>query len=97
MDENKLDKLFAAARRETPPSVPANFAERVQRELSQAVQGAPVVVGFVDQLNRNFTRYAVAAAAMIAICIAVEIGQSFSHEPSIDDDVNQICSDWMLH
>jgi hypothetical protein len=97
MNEKKLSQLFAAARRDTPPAVPADFAERVQRELSQAVQGAPVVVSFVDQLNRNFTRYAVAAAAMIMICIAVEIGQSFSHETSIDDDVNQICSDWMLH
>jgi hypothetical protein len=97
MNEKKLNQLFAAARQETPPAVPASFAERVQRGLNPAERSAPVVVSFVDQLNRNFVRYAVTAAAMIMICVAVEIGQSFSREPSIDDDVNQICSDWMLH
>jgi len=97
MNDKKLNQLFAAARRETPPVVPADFAERVQRGLSQATSGTPVVVNFWDQLNRNFARYAVAAAAMIMLCAAIEISQSFSHDPSIDDDVNQICSDWMLH
>ena len=96
MNDKKLSQLFAAARQETPPTVPAGFAERVQRGLDPAERSASVM-SFVDQLNRNFVRYAVAAAAMIMICVAVEIGQSFSHEPSIDDDVNQICSDWMLH
>ena len=96
MNDKKLSQLFAAARQETPPTVPAGFAERVQRGLDPAERSASVI-SFVDQLNRNFVRYAVAAAAMIMICVAVEIGQSFSHEPSIDDDVNQICSDWMLH
>jgi len=97
MNDKKLNQLFAAARRENPPAVPADFAERVQRGLGQAADNAPVAVSFIDQLNRNFGRYAVAAAAMIMLCAAVEIGQSFSHEPSIDDDVSQICSDWMLH
>jgi len=97
MNDKKLSQLFAAARQETPPAVPAGFAERVQHELNPAERNAPVVVSILDQLNRNFVRYAVSAAAMIMICVAVEVGQSFSHEPSIDDDVNQICSDWMLH
>ena len=97
MNDKKLSQLFAAARQETPPAVPTGFAESVQRGLNPAERNAPVVGGFVDQLNRNFFRYAVAAAAMIMICVAVEVGQSFSHKPSIDDDVNQICSDWMLH
>jgi hypothetical protein len=97
MNDKKLNQLFAAARRETPPAVPADFAERVQRGLDQAPGSAPIVVSFLDQLNRNFARYAVAAAAMIMLCAAVELSQSFSQEPSIDDDVNQICSDWMLH
>ena len=97
MNDKKLNQLFAAARRENPPAVPADFAERVQRGLNQDERGAPVVVSFMDQLNRNFTRYAVAAAAMIMVCAAVEFSQTRSQEPSIDDDVNQICSDWMLH
>jgi hypothetical protein len=97
MNDKKLNQLFAAARRETRPAVPADFAERVQRGLDQADNGTPVVVNFLDQLNRNFARYAAVAAAMIMLCAAVELSQSFSHDPSIDDDVNQICSDWMLH
>jgi hypothetical protein len=98
MNDKKLNQLFAAARQENPPAVPADFAERVQRGLNpSATANAPVVVSFLDQLNRNFGRYAAVAAAMIVLCVAVEISQSFSQEPSIDDDVNQICSDWMLH
>ena len=97
MKDKKLNQIFAAARRETPPTVPADFAERVQRNLAQTESSTPVVIPLWEQLNRNFTRYAVAAAAMIMLCVAAELSQSLSHESSIDDDVNQICSDWMLH
>lgn len=96
MNDKKLNQLFAAARRETPPAVPAGFAERVQRGLElSATASAPVVtLSFIDQLNRNFTRYAVAAAAMIMLCAALELGQSYTSDPSVDDDLNQICADW---
>jgi hypothetical protein len=96
MKDKKLNQLFAAARRETAPTVPAGFAERVQRSLASTELAEPVVIGFFDQLNRNFTRYAVGAAAAIALCAAIEVSQAFSHDTSIDDDVEQICSDWML-
>jgi hypothetical protein len=96
MKDKKLNQIFAAARRETPPDVPAGFAERVQRSLATTERAEPVVISFIDQLNRNFTRYAVSAAAAIMLCAAIELSQSFSHDPSIDDDVEQICSDWML-
>lgn len=96
MKDKKLNEIFAAVRRETPPAVPAHFAERVLANLPVGVRSQPVVISFLDQLNRNFTRYAVAAAAAIALCAAVEVSQSFTQDSSIDDDVEQICSDWML-
>jgi hypothetical protein len=96
MKDKKLNQLFAAARRDAPPTVPAGFAERVQRSLASTECAEPIVISFFDQLNRNFTRYAVGAAAAIALCAAVEISQSLSQAPSIDEDVEQICSDWML-
>lgn len=96
MNDKKLNDIFAAARREIPPVVPAGFAERVLSNLPADVRSQPVVISFFDQLNRNFTRYAVAAAAAIVICAAVEVSQSFTQDSSIDDDVEQICSDWML-
>jgi hypothetical protein len=96
MKDDKLNQLLAAARREVPPTVPAGFAERVQHNLASSEHAEPVIIGLFDQLNRNFTRYAVGAAAAIALCAAVEVSQAFSHDSSIDDDVEQICSDWML-
>ncbi|MFT3867711.1 MAG: hypothetical protein QM715_04335 [Nibricoccus sp.] len=96
MKDKKLNEIFAAARRETPPPVPAGFAERVLNCLPADVRSQPVVISFFDQLNRHFTRYAVSAAAAIALCAAVEISQSFAQDSNIDDDVEQICSDWML-
>ncbi len=95
MKDKKLNQLFAAARRENPPDVPASFAERVQHSLEQsASDNTPAIVSFLDQLNRNFTRYAVSAAAMIMLCAALELGQSYTSDTSIDDDLNQICTDW---
>jgi negative regulator of sigma E activity len=96
MKDKKLNQILAAARQETPPVVPTGFAERVKHALVNEAISQPVVVAFWDQLNRNFTRYTVAAAAAIVICAAVEVSQAFSHDPTIDDDVEQICSDWML-
>ena len=96
MKDKKLNDIFAAARRETPPAVPAGFAECVLRGLSAEARTQPVVIGFFDQLNRHFTRYAVSAAAAIAICAAVEVSQHFTQDSNIDDEVEQICSDWML-
>ncbi|MFT3783986.1 MAG: hypothetical protein QM790_18395 [Nibricoccus sp.] len=96
MKDKKLNELFTAARREKAPDVPAGFAERVLRNLPTSVSTQPVVISFVDQLNRNFARYAVACAAAIAICAAVEVSQRVSQDSTIDDDVEQICSDWML-
>mgnify|MGYP003473033769 CR=1 FL=1 len=97
MKDKKLNDLFAAARHEAPPAVPAGFAERVLANLPADVRAQPVVISFFDQLNRNFTRYAVSAAAAIVLCAALEIGQSYTQESTIDDDVAQLCSDWMLH
>ena len=95
MNDKKLNQLFAAARRETPPAVPADFAERVRRNIEQSTSAnPPVVVSFIDQLNRNFTRYALSAAAMIVLCVALELGQSYTSDTSVDDDLNQICTDW---
>jgi len=62
MKDKKLNQLFAAARRENPPAVPAG--------------------------------YAVSAAAMIMLCAALELGQTYTSDTSIDDDLNQICTDW---
>lgn len=96
MKDKKLNDLFAAARRDTPPVVPPHFAERVLVNLPAGVRAQPVVIGFFDQLNRNFARYAVAAAAAIVICGAVEVSQTFTQDSSIEDDVELICTDWML-
>ena len=95
MKDDKLNKLFAAARRDATPQVPADFAEKVRRHLEPIASDEPVVVNLWEQLNRGFTRYAIAAAAMIVICATIEISQHFSHDSDLDDDVQQICSDWM--
>lgn len=97
MKDNKLNQIFAAVRHETLPDVPVGFAERVQRTIATTGRAGSVVIGFFDLLNRNFTRYAIGAAAAIMLCAAVEFSQSFGKNTSIDDDVEQICSDWMLH
>ncbi len=96
MKDEKLNQILAALRHEPSPSVPESFADRVLASLPSDIRSQPVVIGFFDQLNSNFTRFAIAAAAAIVLCAALEIGQSIQPASSMDDDLEQICSDWML-
>lgn len=73
MNNQKLQKLFAAARRQPAPEPPADFAADVLRAARNA-NSTPGTQGYslADQLNGLFPRVAFAALAVILLCAALE-------------------------
>ncbi len=69
MNENKLKKLFTAARKETAPAPPPDFANDVLRAARrEPVTQAARPFSIFEQLNFLFPRLALAAAALIVLC-----------------------------
>ena len=68
MNDHKLGKLFAAARRENPPMPAEGFEFIVMQAIKR--ETAPRVVTVFDQMNMFFPRLVWAAVLTIALCIA---------------------------
>lgn len=69
MNENKLKRLFEAARKETAPMVPTDFADGVLRAVRhEPTPRASAPFSIFEQLNYLFPRLALAAAAVIVLC-----------------------------
>jgi hypothetical protein len=98
MNEKKIQKLFAAARHETAPQPPADFAADVLRAVRREPTIKPAAADtLVTQLNRLFPRVALAAAAVIAVCIAVDLGFTSAGLPGLDDGAAQLTSQFDLN
>lgn len=83
MNDRKLQKLFQAARRQPAPEPPADFAGDVLRAARQT-SPTPGTQGYslFDQLNGLFPRVAIAAAAVVLLCAALE----YTDNSSTPDD-----------
>lgn len=83
MNDRKLQKLFQAARRQPAPEPPADFAGDVLRAARQT-SATPGAQGYslFDQLNGLFPRVAIAAAAVVLLCAALE----YTDNSSTPDD-----------
>lgn len=92
MNENKLKQLFAAARRAPAPTPPADFAEDVLRAARQLPSNAHTLLyeaNIFEQLNSWFPRLALASAALIILCAALELGYTSNGTNTADDDSQQ--------
>jgi len=98
MNEKKLKQLFESARREQPPVPPADFAADVLRAVRQ-VQPAKLKEQFpnFDQLNSWFPRIALAAAAVIALCVAADYGLTAAGLPELGDGTAQASSQFVFN
>lgn len=97
MKNSKLKQLFAAARRETAPVPPENFAADVLRVIHrEAPPVAPEVISVLDQLNSWFPRLTLAASAFIVLCVALDYGLTAAGMPSLSDGAAQLSAQWLL-
>jgi hypothetical protein len=90
---NKLEKLFAAARKEKPP-VPAEGFEFVVMQAIKRKTPLPAVTVF-DQLNVLFPRLTGAAVVIIALCVAGD-WLAGGAQTNLTDGVTQLSQQWLL-
>ena len=90
MNEKKIKQLFTAARNEAAPLPPPDFAADVLRAVRRepAAAAAPATSLF-DQLNFLFPRFALAAAAVIVLCVAADFGFTSAGLPEPGDGAAQ--------
>ena len=96
MNENKLKQLFEAARNEPAPAPPEDFAADVLRAVHrEPVAGRGEAVSIFDQLSRLFPRIALAAVAIIVLCVAADFGLTAAGLPDLGDGLSQISAQWL--
>jgi hypothetical protein len=93
MNDYKLGKLFAAARRENPPMLTEGFEFIVMQAIKR--ETAPRAVTVFDQMNMFFPRLAWAAVVTIALCIAGD-WLTGGAQMNLTDGVTQLSQHWLL-
>lgn len=97
MNEKNLKNLFAAARNESAPAVPADFADDILRAIHREPPPKSVAAFSVwEHLNELFPRVALAAAAVIILCVAADWGLTAAGLPGIGDGTAQAESQYLL-
>jgi anti-sigma-K factor RskA len=96
MNEKKLKQLFAAARKETASAPSEDFAADVLRIIRRVPIAAPETFSIFDQLNLWFPRIALAASAVIVLCLAADFGLTAAGVPNLGDGVSQLSAQWLL-
>ena len=91
MNEDKLKKLFAAARNESAPLPPADFVADMLRAVRREPEGrGAAAISIFEQLNVLFPRLALAAAVVIVLCVAADFGFTSAGLPELDDGAAQL-------
>jgi anti-sigma-K factor RskA len=97
MNDRKLKQLFAAARKETASVPSEDFAVSVLRAIRrEPPAAAPAAISLFDLLNLWFPRIALAASAVIVLCLAADWGLTVAGVPGLSDGVSQLSAQWLL-
>lgn len=87
MNDNRLNQLFAATKGEAPAAPSEGFDLLVMQQIRRNPARAELTIS--DVLGMWFPRLAVAAAAIIALCIAGDLVSS-SNGPSLSVTAAQL-------
>jgi hypothetical protein len=97
MNTNKLNQLLAAARNESAPAAPADFAAEVLRAVHRDARFAAEPASAWAPLNALFARVAVAAAAIIILSVAADWGMTVAGVPGLADGAAQVTSQYLFN
>lgn len=92
MNEKKLKQLFAATRNDVAPQLPADFAADIVRMIRHEPAPRPGASSVWDHLNRLFPRIGLAAALIIALCLAADWALTATDVPGLADGAAQVSS-----
>jgi hypothetical protein len=98
MNEKKLKQLIASARNEAAPVASPDFPADVLRAVRREppfLPPAPITLW--DHLNALFPRVALAAAAVIVLCVAADYGLTAAGLPGLSDGAAQITSQLLFN
>jgi hypothetical protein len=95
MKDRKLQQLFAAAREETPPLPPEDFAAQVTAALPRK-QWESASISLWDQLGQLLPRLAFAVVIIIGLCLVAEFYSSTVDASSLSAEVNQLSEQWLF-
>jgi len=97
MNEKKLKQLFESALKESAPVPPPDFAAGVLRAAHRETPARlKEQFSIFDQLNLLFPRIALAAAAVVILCVTADFGLTAAGVPDLGDGVLQISAQWFL-
>ena len=92
-----MKKLFAAARRDLAPTAPETFVDDVLRAVRRESAGRPAdALSVLEHLNGWFPRVALAAAALIVLCVAADLGLTAAGLPGVDEGAAQTTATFSL-
>lgn len=87
MNDHKLNQLFRALKRATPPAPPEGLDLLVMQQIRRNPARAELTIS--DLLGHWFPRLALAAVAVIALCIAGDFVYS-TNGPSLSESAAQL-------
>lgn len=96
MNRRKLNHLFTWARNDQSPVPPNDFPDDVLRAIRGEAAIAGESISLPDQLNLFFPRIALAASAVIVICVVLDYGLTAAGIPSLSDGAAQLSAQWFL-
>ncbi|MGC3960241.1 MAG: hypothetical protein QM813_20635 [Verrucomicrobiota bacterium] len=97
MNDAKLEKLFAATRKETPPAPEAGFDKLVLAAIrSEPKPESAAELSWFDQIGIWSPRLAVACAVVILVSVATDFALNALGVPSLTEGVAQISNDWLI-
>jgi hypothetical protein len=94
MNEQKLQKLFNAARDEPAQGPAAGFEARVMRALRREPRPEPF--SLAEQLGELFPRLALAAAMVIGLCVAADLCLSAFVQADLSASVAEASEQWLF-
>jgi hypothetical protein len=98
MNGKKLKQLFGSARNEPAPAPAPDFAADVLRAVrSQPWPASAESFSVWEHLNGLFPRLALAAAAVIVLCLAADWGLTAAGLPGVSDGAAQVTSQFLFN
>jgi len=97
MNEQKLNRLFGAARRESPPSPETGFENLVMSAIRGEQRScATEPVSLRDQLGALLPHLAWAAVLVVGLSVAADFGLAALGVPNLTDGVVQLSEQWLF-
>jgi len=97
MNDEKLNRLFRAARQDAPSSARPGFENLVVSAIRHQPRRSEVEPSSLfDQLGELFPHLAGAAAVVVALCVAADFGLTAFAPADLTDSLAELSEQWLF-